>query len=63
MNVILIELLINILKYLPWLIQGMCSQDQSPMFFQANANMYFTQRFQVEGVGHMLLDMIQEEDR
>jgi hypothetical protein len=31
------------------------------MFFQANVNMYFTHRFQVEGVGHMLLDMIQEE--
>jgi hypothetical protein len=31
------------------------------MFFQANANKCFNQRLQVEGVGHMLLDMIQEE--
>jgi hypothetical protein len=31
------------------------------MFFQVNANMYFTQRFQVEGVDHMLLHMIQEQ--
>jgi hypothetical protein len=33
------------------------------MFFQANANKYFTQRLQVDGFGHMLLDMIQEEGR
>ena len=31
------------------------------MFFQANVNKYFTQRFQVRGIGHFLLDMIQEE--
>ena len=61
MNVILIELLFNMLIYLPWSIQGMLSQDQSPMFFQANANRYFTRTFQVEWVGHMLVDMIQGE--
>ena len=46
----------NIIKHdnLPWLIQGFFSQEQSPMFFQANVNMYFTLRFQVEGVGHLL---------
>jgi hypothetical protein len=54
-------MLIDMIRYLPWLIQGMLSQDHIPMFFQANANKYFTHRFQVEGVGHMLLDMIQEE--
>jgi hypothetical protein len=33
------------------------------MFFQANVNKYFTQRFQVRRIGHLLLDMIQEEGR
>jgi hypothetical protein len=33
------------------------------MFFQANVNMYFTQMFQVKGIGNLLLDMIQEEDQ
>jgi hypothetical protein len=31
------------------------------MFFQVNVNKSFTQRFQVRGIGHFLLDMIQEE--
>ena len=31
------------------------------MFFQANVNRSFTQMFQVKGIGHLLLDMIQEE--
>ena len=31
------------------------------MFFQVNVNKYFTQRFQVGGIDHLLLDMIQEE--
>jgi hypothetical protein len=31
------------------------------MFFQANVNRSFTRMFQVKGIGHLLLDMIQEE--
>jgi hypothetical protein len=31
------------------------------MFFQANVNRSSTQMFQVRGIGHSLLDMIQEE--
>jgi hypothetical protein len=31
------------------------------MFFQVNVNKSFTQRFQVRGIGHLLLDMIQEK--
>jgi hypothetical protein len=31
------------------------------MFFQDNVNRSFTQMFQVKGIGHLLLDMIQEE--
>jgi hypothetical protein len=31
------------------------------MFFQANVNRSFTQMFQVKGIGHLLLYMIQEE--
>jgi hypothetical protein len=31
------------------------------MFFQANVNRSFTQIFQVKGIGHLLLDMIEEE--
>jgi hypothetical protein len=33
------------------------------MFFQANVNRSFTKMFQVKGIGHLLLDMIQEEDQ
>jgi hypothetical protein len=31
------------------------------MFFQANVDRSFTQMFQVRGIDHLLLDMIQEE--
>jgi hypothetical protein len=31
------------------------------MFFQVNVRKSFTQSFQVRGIGHLLLDMIQEE--
>ena len=44
-----------------WLIEYHLSQDQITMFFQFNESRSFTQSFQVERVGHMLLDMIKEE--
>jgi hypothetical protein len=31
------------------------------MFFQVNVSKSFTQRFQVREIGHLFLDMIQEE--
>ena len=59
-----IELLLNMLMDLPWSIQGRLSHErQSPMFFQVNVNRYFTQKFLVDRVGRLLLDMIQEEGR
>jgi hypothetical protein len=33
------------------------------MYFQANVNRSFPRMFQVKGIGHLLLDMIQEEDQ
>ena len=34
-----------------------------PYVFQFNVSKYFTQRYQVNQVGHTLLDMIHEEDQ
>ena len=47
----------------PMIKQRCLKEDMIAMFFQANVNMYFTQMFQVKGIGHLLLDMIQEEDQ
>ena len=61
-QMILIELLLNMIMDLQWLIQGRLSQlGMSPMFFQANVSRYFTQRFHINRVGHLLLDMNREE--
>lgn len=53
--------IISMLMDLPCLVQGWCSQEHSPMFFEAIVSMSFTQRFQVKCVGNMLLDMIQDD--
>ena len=39
------------------------SQERIPMFFQANVNRYFTLRFQVKWVGHLMRDTLQGEGR
>ena len=59
-----IGLLLNMIVDLLWLIQGHLSQSEmSPMFFQANASKYFILVFHTNQVGHLLLDMTQEEGR
>jgi hypothetical protein len=45
----------------PMIKTTMLKEDMIAMFFEANVNRSFTQMFQVKGIGHLLLDMIQEE--
>ena len=61
MNVMRKELLFSIPMDFQLLKQWCLKEDMIAMFFQANLNRYFTQMFQVKGIGHLLLDMIQEE--
>ena len=48
-------------KDFQWLKQWFLKKQMTAMFFQDNVNKSFNQRFQVRGIGHLLLDMIQEE--
>jgi hypothetical protein len=61
MNVMRKELLFNMPMDFQLLKQRCLKEDMFAMFFQANVNRSFTQMFQVKGIGHFLLDMIQEE--
>jgi hypothetical protein len=45
----------------PMIRKTVLEKKMTAMFFQVNVNKFFTQRFQVRGIHHLLLDMIQEE--
>jgi hypothetical protein len=61
MNAMRKQFLFNMPMDFRRLKQWCLKEDMITMFFQTNVNRSFTQMFQVRGIGHFLLDMIQEE--